>query len=291
MADTGCVLESKVELALACLAAGATSLCPATLFLPWASERLPPELCAAFAGGALWVLKRDALSNGEGVFFVRGAAEAEAVVAAQRPGSYMTLLGDRDVSDFVLQRHVDAPLLLVRAHMRVWRGRKARRCDVAQLTWLCDDAQEARKFHLRAYVAAWPRTRSGGAPTVALWDGVEVRLAAHPYSGDVTDKLQALTNFAPNKATAGAQAFAIKRMAAEFEAPLADACPAWRSRLEALCANVAALAAGELLPDDSDGTVAAADGAPWLGFALLALDVMLDADGRLWLLEVNRVRS
>ena len=88
MADTGGVLESKVCLAAAALAAGgaAAARCPATLLLPWAStERLPPCLAAAVDdASALWVLKRDALSNGEGVFFVRSAAEAEAVIASQR---------------------------------------------------------------------------------------------------------------------------------------------------------------------------------------------------------------
>ncbi len=84
MADTGRVLESKVELALASLAAGG-SACPATLFLPWASERLPPELSAAFAPPLpRWVLKRDALSNGEGVFFPLTAADAEETIASQR---------------------------------------------------------------------------------------------------------------------------------------------------------------------------------------------------------------
>ena len=39
-----------------------------------------------------------------------------------------------DVSDFVLQRHVDAPLLLSR-----------------------------RKFHLRAYVAVWPAATAAPA--------------------------------------------------------------------------------------------------------------------------------
>ena len=83
MAATGAVLESKVELALAALAAGA-GVGPATFFLPWQTERLPGELAAAFGPGALWVLKRDALSNGEGVFFVASPAEAEEVIAGQR---------------------------------------------------------------------------------------------------------------------------------------------------------------------------------------------------------------
>ena len=84
MAATGAVLESKVELALAALSAGA-GVGPATFFLPWQTERLPAELAAAFGpAGTLWVLKRDALSNGEGVFFVASPAEAEEVIASQR---------------------------------------------------------------------------------------------------------------------------------------------------------------------------------------------------------------
>ena len=87
MADTGGVLDSKVCLAAAALAAGGAPVCPATLLLPWATtERLPPCLAAAVDASTLWVLKRDALSNGEGVFFVRSAAEAEAVIASQRCG-------------------------------------------------------------------------------------------------------------------------------------------------------------------------------------------------------------
>jgi hypothetical protein len=256
------VLESKVELALACLAAGSAA-CPATLFVPWATERLPPELhTAAFASSPppLWVLKRDALSNGEGIFFVADGAQAEAVIAEQRPAGYMTLLSGREASDYVLQRHVDAPLLLA--------GR--------------------RKFHLRAYVAVWPAAgndaaaSSSSSPTVALWEGVEVRLAAKAYDGDVADRLQMLTNFAPN---AGAAGDAIKRMAPEFEGELAAACPAWQLALTVLAADTATLAEGEL---EGAGSITADDGAQWVGFALLAMDVMMDESGRMWLLEVNR---
>ncbi len=84
MACTGRVLESKVALALAC-AAGGAACCPATLFVPWATERLPTELATLMtANHPLWVLKRDALSNGEGVFFPQTAAEAEEIIASQR---------------------------------------------------------------------------------------------------------------------------------------------------------------------------------------------------------------
>jgi hypothetical protein len=163
-----------------------------------------------------------------------------------------------DVSDFVLQRHVDAPLLL-----------------------------DGRKFHLRAYVAVWPAGTGTACAGAALWGGVEVRLAARRYTGDVADKLQMLTNFAPN---AGAAGDAIKRMASEFSAPLEAACPGMHARLAALAADAAALAEGELVPSEERAAVVDDAGAAWLGFALLALDVMVDQGGRLWLLEVNRVR-
>lgn len=99
-----------------------------------------------------------------------------------------------------------------------------------------------------------------------------------------------LTNFAPNAGAAGAAGDAIKRMAPEFQAELAAAVPDLSGALAALAADAAALAEGELIPDAPRARVAAADGAEWLGFALLALDVMVDTAGRLWLLEVNRVR-
>lgn len=259
MAYTGAVLESKVELALASLAAGACGS-PATFFVPWQTERLPAALCSAFGPPALWVLKRDAQSNGEGVFFVASPAEAEDVIAEQRATSYLTMLSHAgDVSDFVLQRHVDHPLLL-----------------------------QGRKFHLRAYIAVWPESISNAACTgAALWGGVEVRLASRAYTGDVADKLQMLTNFAPN---AGAAGDAIKRMASEFDAPLRAACPALDAQLAALAADTAALAQGELVPPAGRAAVVDDAGTPWLGFALLAMDVMVDQSGRLWLLEVNRVR-
>jgi hypothetical protein len=99
----------------------------------------------------------------------------------------------------------------------------------------------------------------------------------------VADRLQMLTNFAPN---AGAAGDAIKRMAPEFEGELAAACPAWQLALTNLAADTVALADGELL--GGAASVAADDGAQWVGFALLALDVMMDERGRMWLLEVNR---
>ena len=77
---------------------------------------------------------------------------------SQRAGSFLTLLSTDStggVSDFVLQRHVDRPMLLA-----------------------------GRKFHLRAYVAT-----AGGA--LHLWRGLEVRLAAADYSADRHDRLQA----------------------------------------------------------------------------------------------------
>lgn len=98
-----------------------------------------------------------------------------------RAGSFLTMLSyDSAVSDFVLQRHIDRPLLL-----------------------------GGRKFHLRAYVAA-----SEGA----LWawgglSGLEVRLATSEYTGDLTDRLQTLTNFAPNRTAADVF---IKRTASEY---------------------------------------------------------------------------
>lgn len=248
-----------------------------------------------------WVLKRDAMSNGEGVFFCSSAAQAEEIMQSQRwvapssphglsfarrpmddgsarvdlccctcsvapvasrrlramrrAGSFLTMLTyDSAVSDFVLQHHVDRPLLL-----------------------------NGHKFHLRCYVAA-----SEGA----LWawgglSGVEVRLAASKYSGDLTDRLQALTNFAPNRTAAG---FFIKRVAAEFPELLGSRLFERLLAVVRRTAGLADLAAATDPARPARGRAAADDGpeCEWRGFALLALDVMVDADGALWLLEARR---
>ena len=256
VADVGhapfCVLQSKSTLALACLAAG-SPLAPASFHLPWTTNALPRTLgvCASQP----WVLKRDAQSNGEGVFFVTSAAAAMEVMASQRAGSYLTLLSsDSDVSHFVMQRHVDRPALL-----------------------------EKRKFHLRAYVVAH-------AGALLLWHHVEVRLAARPYTGDISDRLQALTNFAPARGEAGHHAgLLIKRIASEFANPGQLGCAqALQGRVSAFLGATAALvdAVGD---GESDGeAVSAEDGTVWRGVAVLAVDLMLDESDRLWLLEVNR---
>lgn len=207
------------------------------------------------------------MSNGEGVFFCSSAAQAEEVMQSQRAGSFLTMLSyDSAVSDFVLQRHVDRPLLL-----------------------------QGHKFHLRAYVAA-----SCGA--LYAWgglSGVEVRLAASKYTGDLTDRLQALTNFAPNRLAAG---FFIKRTASEFPELRGKGLFGKLLNLIARTAGLADLAAAtdpsRPVRGRTCGAAAAANGAAaageaeegpeceWRGFALLALDIMVDEDGALWLLEV-----
>jgi hypothetical protein len=255
-----CALESKVTLALACLACPAAfRLCPASVSIPWDSQSLPRHLRAVITPATPWVLKRDAMSNGEGVFFVTSPEEAMDIIASQKAGSCMTFLSHAgDVSHFVLQRCLDAPRLLL-----------------------------GRKFHLRVYVLAAPvadsHTRS---VALAVWHGLEVRLAPKLYTGDVTDRLQALTNYAPSREEAATSGLLIKRLASEFQDELGDAHALLR-RVMALVEDVAAAAP---FGGDEPLTALVADnttGATWHGMALFALDVLMEGDA-LWLLEVNR---
>lgn len=160
---------------------------------------------------------------------------------------------DSAVSDFVLQRHLDRPLLL-----------------------------DGRKFHLRAYVAA-----SMGA----LWawgglSGLEVRLAASKYTGDLTDRSQALTNFAPNRLAAAD--YYIKRTAEEFSElqgqGLFDKVLELIGRTAVLADLVSATDTERIVRGQAGEEGPSCE---WRGFALLALDIMVDTEGALWLLEAR----
>ena len=263
VADLGrvplCALESKVTLALTCLVCPAAfRLCPASVFIPWDCEALPRHLRGAITPATPWVLKRDAMSNGEGVFFVTSPEDAMDIIASQRAESCMTFFSHAgDVSHFVLQRCLDTPRLLL-----------------------------GRKFHLRVYVLAAPAAGSHtrGA-TLAVWTGLEVRLAPKLYTGDVTDRGQALTNYAPSRDEAAATGLLIKRLASEFPGELGDA-DALLRRVTTLVEQVAA--AAPFGGDEQQTTLVADDtGATWHGLVLFALDVLMEGDA-LWLLEVNR---
>lgn len=255
-----CALESKVTLALTCLVCpAALRLSPASVFIPWDCEALPRHLRAVITPATPWVLKRDAMSNGEGVFFVSSPDEAMDIIASQRADSCMTFFSHAgDVSHFVLQRCLDAPRLLL-----------------------------GRKFHLRVYVLAAPaagsHTRSNA--TLAVWTGLEVRLAPKLYTGDVTDRGQALTNYAPSRDEAAATGLLIKRLASEFQDELGDA----NALLRQVTNMVEDVAAAAPFGGDEQQTALVADhtGATWHGLALFALDVLMEGDA-LWLLEVNR---
>lgn len=84
-----CALESKAQLALACLACG-HDVCPAAVFIPWDVEALPAHLSEAVTPTTPWVLKRDAMSNGEGVFFVHSVDEAMGIIGSQRQSLSLT---------------------------------------------------------------------------------------------------------------------------------------------------------------------------------------------------------
>lgn len=249
-----CALESKVSLALACLVSpSAALLCPATVFIPWDCEALPRHLREVVTPATPWVLKRDAMSNGEGVFFVTSPDEALDIIASQRADSCMTFFSHAgDVSHFVLQRCIDAPRLLL-----------------------------GRKFHLRVYLLAGPNG------SLAVWHGIEVRLAPKVFTGDVTDRGQALTNYAPSREEAATTGLLIKRLASEFQDELGSS-DALLRRVTALVEQVASAAP---FGGDEPQAVVIADesGATWHGLALFALDVLVDGrSDALWLLEVNR---
>lgn len=78
-----CALESKTRLALMCLAAGC-DVCPAAVFIPWDADALAGSLAHAVCAASPWVLKRDAMSNGEGVFFVSDVDHAMDIISSQR---------------------------------------------------------------------------------------------------------------------------------------------------------------------------------------------------------------
>ena len=249
-APLAATLESKAGLAAACLAHG-SSVCPASFIVPWSAERLPQPLADAF-DAEQWVLKRDGTSNGEGVFFPRTSAAAEAVMASQRGESALSALSSaqRAATHFVAQRHVDGPLLL-----------------------------DGRKFSLRCFVLL----RHDVPPL--FWPRFEVRLAPSQYTGDTADRGQALTNFAPGRGAAEAAGVATKRCATEFSPALSHL--DLDARVPLLLAETLRLAEPPSLGTDASA-VEDEIGQAWAAHALLAVDVAVDASGRLWVLEVNR---
>jgi len=259
-------------------------VCPAAVFIPWDVEALPAHLSEAVTPTTPWVLKRDAMSNGEGVFFVHSVDEAMDIIGSQRQslsltdlrksctdptflpvtrashraGSYMTFLSHGgDVSHFVLQRCILRPLLLA-----------------------------GHKFHLRVYALA-ATTPGNTHAALAVWHGVEVRLAPKIYTGDVNDRGAALTNFAPSRGDAAQGGLLIKRMVSEFQEQLGEPV-AIMQRIMALVRSVTDLTAVPA-PKPGAPTADAGDDPTWQGIALFALDVLMDSDSdALWLLEVNR---
>ena len=278
-------LEDKIRLAgfLDANALGAMS--PATQVVAFEASVPVPRPPWALP----WVLKRDGTSGGTDVHFVTDPVVVdEWVESEQELAEGLPFQSERlYIPGWVLQQNIARPLLL-----------------------------QGRKFHLRAYALSIQRptgqAQGGlGPPRVYLYDRYDVRLAGAPCSDDYSNHAAHVTNGNKDPAAvrlvvgAGGDAGGD---AAEQLQGLVDV-----GVLSKLQAWLAALFAPELVvpprpvrirnddsssdgsddDDDEEGRLSeelaaqAVERGRWSQFALLGADIMVDEDGRPWLLEFN----
>ena len=270
--ESKCNFALSVQQAAAKGAGGACNICPQTFVVP---ADLDPALLlrddytdADDADGVLtrlrriskanpWVLKLDGSSCGLAVHVVTNPQQVATLLQREQESSASS--ADAAPLNWVCQKHISRPLLV--------RG--------------------GRKFHLRAF------TLTVNGTTFFFEGALFARLCAEPWSNeDLHDPLKNLSNHTqaqknlPGGAAAEVQ---VGLLATSDELPqLQAACPLLLERTRGLLRR--AIRIGQV----NDTTIGGSRSLPcqgndsWTRFCLLAFDVMVNQDGRLFILEVNR---
>jgi hypothetical protein len=202
-----------------------------------------------------WVLKLDGSSCGLAVNIVTSPEQVATLLQREQDSNTVSAAP----LNWVCQRHIARPLLV--------RGN--------------------RKFHLRAF------TLTMNGKTFLFEGALFARLCAEPWSDkDLQDPLKNLSNHtqAQKNLPGGAAAEVhVGLLATSDELPLLQsACPLLLERTRTLLRRTIRI--GQV----NDTTVGGSQGKPctgndsWTRFCLLAFDIMVNEDGRLFILEVNR---
>ena len=258
-------LDDKLELAHALEAAGLSELAPPTLtFEPdtpfdeivrQIEAAPPPSLDRKGDGEApIWVLKWAQGFGGFEIHFVRSASEAASIISA--------------------------------AHAETEAMREAMpgmASDEAQPGWVLQSAVPSalvrgRKIHLRTYVVAL--RRPGAALEFFAYERLEVRLAAKELSDDLSDSAAQLTSGTWRRGG----------VTARDERTTLDAAGELPPGLDArVLALLDRLVRGVPFSADArgDSGVQAAEDERDILFGVSGIDVMVDPEGRLYILELN----
>ena len=276
------LLESKCNLALSMQQANFAKLCPQSFVVPadfdvdlllrpenpGGTRSEVAEKLSRISRENPWVLKLDGSSCGLAVHFVVDPKEAARLIKMEqlsRDLENRSTGNEQNVStrsmartNWVCQRHIEKPLLV--------RG--------------------GRKFHLRAF------TLSFSGKTFLFEGALFARLCAKPWSkNDLQDPKKNLSNHTQaqkNLPGGAAKKVDVGLLATSEELPLLQAaCPNLIPRIRRLVRR--AIRIGQV----NDATICGFKNKhkvehQWTEFCLLAFDIMVNEDGRLFILEVNR---
>jgi hypothetical protein len=238
------------------------SIIPASTVVDWDATDIEqvkfPPLNSTALSPPLYVLKPALGCQGVGILFVRNEKEVLEVIT----GDAERARAERGFIENVLASHGRMPQWVLQTYI--------------PSMLILDDR---RKFHLRAYVIVHEQRESENM--LYFYDAFECRIANQPYTDDYSKRKAHITNGAGGSDTDRCMLHEVTELTS---GNIGDIMRGFLRELFHPRASLRQLIVGGMPAPDM---VLASDMGIHDVFALAALDVMIDIEGRPWLLEVN----